>query len=184
MTTPHRTPSPDELLWWVIDYGDGITRFEQASFRTMESRPFSSRTWGWTKEEVTKHQGVLDKPCVDCGGLVTTNWMEKTKQRLIAANRCFTCDHWHGYALTKDNPSHHVIDGHHYIVEPDAPKGTRGFVGFGGEQFTIERDGRRIVTHNLWHQGEIPTHWRDRLPDTSCFVRDAIVYPVQCAPSS
>ena len=31
-------------------------------------------------------------------------------------------------------------------------------------------DGREVITHNLWHQGTIPKHFRARLPDNAVFV--------------
>jgi hypothetical protein len=46
-----------------------------------------------------------------------------------------------------------------------------GFLGVcndKGENHLIDFfDGRHIVTHNLWYQGEIPDHFLSRLPDNA-----------------
>jgi len=44
--------------------------------------------------------------------------------------------------------------------------------GYGGRKFIIEFFDERptITTHNLWHQGEIPPHFRDRLQDEANFI--------------
>jgi hypothetical protein len=42
----------------------------------------------------------------------------------------------------------------------------------GGARSTIRfRDGRSVVTHNLWCQGEVPAHFREALPDNAEFIR-------------
>ena len=62
-----------------------------------------------------------------------------------------------------------IIDNKHYrIGEASTP---RAYSGFGGRKFDIEfNDGRKVTTHNLWHQGTIPPKWRDRLPNNAKFV--------------
>ena len=48
-----------------------------------------------------------------------------------------------------------VIDGNCYHILPD-DKPQCGFLGYGGSEFKIQfNDGRVVVTHNLWHNGEI-----------------------------
>ena len=49
-----------------------------------------------------------------------------------------------------------VIDGSCYHILPD-DKSDCGFLGYGGTEFKIQfSDGRVVVTHNLWNNGEIP----------------------------
>lgn len=49
-----------------------------------------------------------------------------------------------------------VIDGSCYHILPD-DKPDCGFLGYGGAEFKIQfNDGRVVVTHNLWNNGEIP----------------------------
>ncbi|OKI19290.1 hypothetical protein [Streptomyces sp. CB03911] len=58
-----------------------------------------------------------------------------------------------------------VVDGEHYTLGP----GNSG--GYGGRRWEIEFfDGRRQVTHDLWHQGVIPPKWRERYPNNARFV--------------
>lgn len=71
----------------------------------------------------------------------------------------------------RDDPARRVvIDGQHYLLGEERPGQTGD--GFGGARFDIEfRDGRRVTTRNLWHQGAIPPRWRWRYPDNARFVQ-------------
>jgi hypothetical protein len=61
------------------------------------------------------------------------------------------------------------IGGEHYVVHPYADPATPG-LGSSGQLFTIRfADGRETVTNNLWHQGTIPAHLRELLPDNAEF---------------
>jgi hypothetical protein len=61
-----------------------------------------------------------------------------------------------------------MIDGTHYVIEPDEPNGA--FQGLGGAEFHIRfKDGHEVVTHNLWCQGEPDEHWRPKFPDNADF---------------
>lgn len=86
--------------------------------------------------------------------------------------RCHRCHFWEreiarGGAV--------IIDGRQYRMghEPGQREDRQG-LGFGGDRFQIEFfDGRREVSHNLWHQGEVPAHFREQLPDNARFVNGA-----------
>jgi len=100
--------------------------------------------------------------CVLCGEAYDSSshyGMEEAEK----AKRCFHCDFW----VQKIQSGKGVrINGHHYQIgrEGDA------FPGFSGRRFVILfRDGTRVVTTNLWHQGEIPERFRDTLPDNAEF---------------
>lgn len=87
---------------------------------------------------------------------------------------CFHCAFWK-HMLEEDSkrPPHTacMIDGVHYIIEPDKPNTI--FQGFGGAEFQIEfNDGTRIITHNLWCQGEPDEHWKQLFPDNAHFERN------------
>lgn len=87
-----------------------------------------------------------------------------------ARGLCFDCDHWTrlfekyagGDAVVR-------VDGVHYVMgDEDAGRAMRGF---GGRAFLIAfHNGRRVWSTNMWCQGDIPDHWRDRLPDNAAFV--------------
>lgn len=60
------------------------------------------------------------------------------------------------------------VDGQHYTIHPDK---NAGFIGYGGQGFTILFDDGEVVrTNNMWSQGEIPELWRTRLPDNASFI--------------
>jgi hypothetical protein len=99
----------------------------------------------------------------------------------LARRHCDTCDHWHGLYLRRDEPTSVVVDGLHYIIHREPTEQARrennrngwGCYGFGGSRFDIRfHDGRHIVSHNLYTQGEIPDCWRADLPDNAVFVKE------------
>lgn len=64
-----------------------------------------------------------------------------------------------------------IIDGNHYTVLQDI-QGKTPFKGYGGREFKIRfNDGKEVVTHNLWCQGDIPESHRDKLPDNAVFLQ-------------
>jgi hypothetical protein len=76
---------------------------------------------------------------------------------------------WAGQAGDRSDA---VVIGHlHYRVKPDL-NGRPGMAGFDGDLFSIRMlaTGEVIQTRNLWHQGEIPPQWWERLPDDAEFV--------------
>lgn len=91
--------------------------------------------------------------------------------KLIKRQLCFSCDFWREM-LEEDakRPPHTwcVVDGTHYVIEPDEPEAT--FQGFGGAEFHIHfKDGHEVITHNLWCQGEPGEHWKDKFPNNADF---------------
>lgn len=83
---------------------------------------------------------------------------------------CSKCAFWLDLIRRKGDHTA-VIDGTHYSVFPAAdPK--KGLLGFGGRKFTVKfKDGRTVVTNNMWHQGEVPALFRKHLPDNAEFVK-------------
>lgn len=121
-----------------------------------------------TYEELAEAEG-LQPACSLCGQAYTTKFTNGA--RLIAENRCFDCDFW----LTL-KPGGIVIAGRHYQIGPEpAPNASHAFLGMAGREFRIKflADGREVVTHNLWHQGAVPLHLRDRFPDNAEFLGGA-----------
>lgn len=86
---------------------------------------------------------------------------------------CFDCEFWRmQHQLDEQRGEHNwaVIDGHHYVIEPDNPNSY--FKGFGGAEFHIQWDDGTIkTTKNLWHQGEIPEKWKDTFPNNAKFIK-------------
>ena len=84
------------------------------------------------------------------------------------SDECFHIDFWRN-ALDDEAI---IIDGHcyHIGVEPADLLNYEGYLGFGGQEFKIRKFGSDeiIVTHNLWHQGEIPLEFNKQ--DNAQFV--------------
>ena len=123
-----------------------------------------------TKENLIKDQGIPVEPCKVCGNVFGTNFHDPVKQKLLEKNICHTCDFWQSKEDIKDNPRTVRVKGTHYYIEDDKPHNT-SFLGFGGAEFNIKfNDGRLVITHNLWCQGDIPERFRGKLPDNAVFL--------------
>jgi|SRR5882762_1887931 len=100
---------------------------------------------------------------------------------------CFTCAFWYQMLETANEGTLIVettrvpydsngLDLCRYQFDPKNPivKDKRNFLGFGGSVFNIKfQDGRmnsEIRTNNLWHQGTVPDHLRDRFKVNAVFV--------------
>jgi hypothetical protein len=91
---------------------------------------------------------------------------------MIKHQLCFDCEFWRmQHQLDVEQRGEHnwcVIDGCHYVIEPD----NSYFRGFGGHEFHIQFDDGTIkVTKNLWHQGEIPEEWKSVFPNNAKFLK-------------
>lgn len=98
-----------------------------------------------------------------------SNWINESEMR--EHKMCFNCNFWRDMLEKDSKRSSHtwcMIDGTHYVIEPDEPNSV--FQGFGGAEFHIHfKDGYKVVTHNLWCQGEPNEHWRPKFPDNADF---------------
>ena len=110
--------------------------------------------------------------CAECRTPVRqrgTQYTGEISDRIRSEQVCFNCAFWREKAEHADQFVR--IDGDCYHVAEEG-KPSLGSYGFGGREFVIEMsDGRRVLTHNLWHNGRIPSHFRVRLPDNARFVR-------------
>jgi hypothetical protein len=82
---------------------------------------------------------------------------------------CFSCDFWMEKVDWENDPEERDrcvrIEGNHYHLSEGK------FRGFGGRAFRIQFTNGRIVEHNnLWHQGDIPKHFQERLPNNAKFL--------------
>lgn len=81
---------------------------------------------------------------------------------------CFICAFWRRWVEMKGDPRVVRANGRHYCLGPDELATPARWKGFGGAGYTVRfHDGRVIVAHDLWSQGEIPAHFRERLPDNA-----------------
>ncbi len=112
--------------------------------------------------------------CRECGGDGTPNrWQARVGRVLVANQLCLTCQAWAENVASRDEPEMVRAEGRHHIIGPEAePRLPGGLMrGCGGARFRIRFfDGREVETTNLWNQGAIPEHFRERLPDNAEFV--------------
>ena len=92
---------------------------------------------------------------------------------------CFTCAFWEEHARRfkagYDKGKVFFVNGNRYHDGGMVDKRSeRGFVGHGGYLFKIKMldTGKIIETNNLWHQGSIPEHFRERMPNNAEFIND------------
>jgi hypothetical protein len=118
--------------------------------------------------------------CSECKRDVTrkdVNYSEPMRMRLMLNQLCFTCHHW-TEKLHYQGPMAVVrVNGHHYMYDTRMPyveNDGRQFLGHGGAKWWIDflLGEALILTNNLWYQGEIPDHFRKRLPDNAVFRTD------------
>ena len=108
--------------------------------------------------------------CKECGSEINLHYREDVKERLARLSLCHKCDHWNGqYQISLQHKLSEGqslrIDGVHYRIAPEDRPGPRGF---GGSRFTfVLEDGTQLESSNVWCQGEIPEHWKSRLPDNA-----------------
>jgi hypothetical protein len=107
--------------------------------------------------------------CKNCGKRVrTAGWADD----LFIERLCFDCHFW----LPKTQMSDKQMGGRIPLrangVHRIAVMGEDGpFKGYGGATFVFEFiDGRIGCFANVWHQGDIPAKWRDKLPDNGRFL--------------
>jgi hypothetical protein len=124
-----------------------------------------------TKEDLIESEGILSSPCKICGQIVDTAFCEPIRTTIKESNICFNCQHWLRIEETLSDDRRYIINNASYFVRDDI-NANDGFRGFGGAEFKIKRFGSDeiVVTHNLWCQGEIPEHWRKRLPNNAEFI--------------
>lgn len=66
-----------------------------------------------------------------------------------------------------------IVEGTVFSILPDVdPKDVRKMgglgVGYGGSAFLFRfKDGREILSHNVWHRGEVPPRFKERLKDNA-----------------
>lgn len=113
---------------------------------------------------------ILIKRCKECGKTENGDWMDSTARKLLKHKLCFKCNFWREKIAIKDRLNVARIDGNHYTIEREEKLFLSEFRGFGGRKSVILfDDGRRVETTNLWHQGRIPEHFKERLPDNASF---------------
>jgi hypothetical protein len=112
------------------------------------------------------YKNVTPYNCCLCGEHEEAHYVGN--KRMVDAKLCFTCNFWD--ELTTQASKTIRIEGTHYMNGPNAKKPHK-YNGFAGRKFTIKMNSGEIIeTCDLWYQGEIPTRFRDKMPDNATFV--------------
>lgn len=120
------------------------------------------------------------RECCECKGAITDlevgghklppqDLTQNGDESLVVLPLCRPCVRWLERVRNVDDPKVVRANGSAYYLGLDSPTTPREWKGHAGATFLIEyKDGRPAkVTSDLWHQGEIPAHFRDRLPDNA-----------------
>ena len=99
-------------------------------------------------------------------------WVECNETKIMENdNVCFHCAFWlDKIATTNENTV--IVDGTRYTIGKEDQYLL--FKGFGGREFNIVFfDGRKVVSHNLWCQGDKPERFRSypELQDNARFIQ-------------
>ena len=114
-----------------------------------------------------------DYKCHICGNTDNLDrWMKCNMSKIMENEQvCHSCAFWLE-KITQTDENTVVVNGTRYSIGDENPN--LYFKGFGGAKFDIEFfDGRKVVTHNLWCQGDIPEEFRSypELQDNARFVQ-------------
>ena len=121
------------------------------------------------RDRIEKYPTVI---CSECGKEEKATFGGTVGKLMVEKCLCFECAFWTEKIEIFSN-RHAIIDGKMFYIKDDKPKEYKGFLGFGGRKFNIQfNDGQIITTRNMWHNGEIPDHFRDRLPDNAVFISE------------
>lgn len=147
--------------YWVVGNSDRMLSWNDALAwidQVMEDEPFPDR-------EKHHDHALPAHYCTECGQRDLLGWMDSVRDKLLATGLCHSCLHWAEYAQAQGARSwkHFVANGVAYTIG-DTYKGD----GYGGRQFHITWPcGHVEDTRNLWCSGDVPEHWRGRLPDSA-----------------
>ena len=111
--------------------------------------------------------------CTRCGQAYSNDYTGEVANIMETQHVCFFCAFWiWQHRLDEEGGRKFaIINGKHYVLAPHTD--INWPVGFCRQKFTIRFfSGEEVVCDNLWHQGEIPEHFRDIMPDNAEFVED------------
>lgn len=114
-----------------------------------------------------------ETPCTSCGAEgYEIDYRPETVEELARRGICLNCLHW--LEVVEARSLHCVIDGFAYRPKADDPDlrrrtGGWGLGGGGTEHRIVLEDGTLLRCNNMWHRGEVPDLFRDRLPDDARF---------------
>ena len=107
--------------------------------------------------------------CPTCGKELGANSLYSSDERSMKEKgECFECSLWRDRLPLVGNSNVAIIDGTFYTIDDEDSKSP--FRGFGGDKFVINfKDGRQVITTNLWCGGDISDAWKDKFPNNADF---------------
>ena len=119
--------------------------------------------WTYVKTEYPEYD------CVCCGKHEEATYIGN--EGMTEKKLCFSCNIWEARVGEASDPGVIIVDGYWYSDAGDVANPRHGqTLGFAGRRFRGTKfDGTRIDTNNMWGGGEIPVHFRDRIPDNATF---------------
>jgi hypothetical protein len=168
-----------EMKWFLGTNQSGISSIIKAKKRPpmiSEGGEFGSMSRSYESEEaLIKDLLVHSEPCRECGGVIQCSWIGKTGQILKEKCICFHCNHWVEIIEENDFERRRVIvNGSAYWRKDykNVSRDRESCLGFSGSVFNIKMfTGEVHKTNDLWHSGEIPDRFRQRLPDNATFLK-------------
>lgn len=119
-------------------------------------------------EELHEKCKILPESCKECSHLISTTYNEPHKSEMISRNICLRCNIWTNKLNTLPDPNCFVVNGGVYNVKPNID-GPGGFKGFGGREFRFIKNSVLTISHNVWFNGQVPVHFKDRIKDNATF---------------
>jgi len=113
--------------------------------------------------------------CKECGNKLDLHYGEETNNLLLSKKLCFTCEYF-ANVLTRyingnlgDDKLTIVDEKYHVFVLCRTPNNAPNhFLGYNGQQFYFQHNqtGTLITCGNVWDNGTVPQHYRNRLKPT------------------
>lgn len=164
---------------WYIGYQEhgssgivGLARAMRFTDRAAADVVCAMKIASWSKATVEETPAV--RLCEECHAHPIDDGYHSAKDDASRERLCVSCFWWTQKLEYADDPSSLRVNGRHYWIGPehiDEPGAARKHQrGSYGDPYTIVlTDGRTVRTTNLWTQGDVPAHFRDRLPDNARF---------------
>lgn len=121
-----------------------------------------------TIKELYEKVPLAEFPCSVCGSPYSLAY--SNKKELLQHGVCFSCNFWRD-KIENWGTSYVCVDGHLYSLLTGNPAESR-MLNHGGREFFVQRRGEKEIRlfNNVWHAGEVPLYFRDRIRDDADFV--------------
>ena len=109
---------------------------------------------------------ICNKEMPNGAKYISTNQLKEPSY--ICSKKCHTVHFWEEKIALADDYTP-IVDGTRYHMT-ESKQVTPGWSGMGhaGRKFYIEFfDGRKYVCNNLWCQGDVPSEFKDRIPNNA-----------------